>query len=290
MSPSFSGNADQDSADQAKSAMQRMAARLLGGAARAVAIDETEIAFRMLDAANSPGVMIDVGAHVGGSLAAFVKHGWTVHAFEPDAVNRQRLQQLAMHFRSTLHIDSRAVSDKSRKQVPFYRSDESTGISGLSAFRDSHTVAGTVDTVTLTDYLRQSAVQSVDFLKIDTEGFDLFVLYGFPWETMKPRAIVCEFEDAKTAPLGYSYHDMADFLQQKGYSLLVSEWYPIVRYGAQHRWRRFATYPYQLAEASSWGNLIAAENSAMLEKALPYCGELERRYHLQELTDNRTDP
>jgi hypothetical protein len=48
--------------------------------------------------------------------------------------------------------------------------------------------------------------QLVDFLKIDTESHDLFVHQGYPWECGKPAVIECEFEDAKTVPLGYTFH------------------------------------------------------------------------------------
>jgi hypothetical protein len=80
----------------------------------------------------------------------------------------------------------------------------------------------------------------VDFLKIDTEGFDLMVLKGYPWtQSPRPRVILCEFEDAKTVPLGYDFHQLAAFLVGEGYQLIISEWYPVKAYGGLHRWRRF---------------------------------------------------
>jgi FkbM family methyltransferase len=273
---------DGNSALRANQAMQRMAARLLGANTPRVVIDETDIAFRMLEAASRPGTMIDVGAHVGGSLGPFLLHGWTVHAFEPDAVNRQNLRRIETRFRTALHVDSRAVSDVDGREAPFYRSDESTGISGLSAFRDTHAEVGTVTTVTLASYMAERAVDNVDFLKIDTEGFDLMALRGYPWDRSTPRVIVCEFEDAKTRPLGYGYHDLAGFLVARGYRLIVSEWRPIVRYGVEHRWRRFAEYPRELTEPAAWGNLIAVSDETMYRAGLAHCRDLETRYHLWE--------
>ena len=86
------------------------------------------------------------------------------------------------------------------EKVPFYVSEESTGISGLSAFRDSHVAIGHVETVALRDV---ADIDRVDLLKIDTEGYEKFVLEGFPWERLRPSVVVAEFEDAKTKPLGY---------------------------------------------------------------------------------------
>jgi hypothetical protein len=107
-------------------------------------------------------------------------------------------------------------------------------------------------------------------------------LRGYPWDRSKPRVIVCEFEDAKTRPLGYDYHDLAGFLVARGYRLIVSEWRPIVRYGVQHRWRRFAEYPCELTESAAWGNLIAVTDETMYQAGLAHCRDLQTRYHLRE--------
>jgi hypothetical protein len=102
-------------------------------------------------------------------------------------------------------------------------------------------------------------INNVDFLKIDVEGVDYFVLKGVDWSVVAPDAILCEYEDNKTLHLGgggYSANDMAEFLCGLGYKLFVSEWYPIMRYGARHSFKRLLAYPCEI-DSSSWGNLIA---------------------------------
>ena len=71
-------------------------------------------------------------------------------------------------------------------------------------------------------------------MKIDVEGFERNVLDGYDW-AVRPDLIVLEFEDSKTVPLGYSWKDLADGLIDRGYQVLVSEWFPIERYGGSHR-------------------------------------------------------
>ena len=205
------------------------------------------------------GVMIDVGAHIGSALAGFLERGWKIWAFEPDHKNRAKLlERLAAHKnRDLVTLDTRCVSHTSQKNLPFFQSGESTGISGLSAFRDTHVEAQRVDTVSLSDYFADKEMPAVDFLKIDTEGHDLFVLQGFPWERNRPRVIECEFEDIKSKPLGYTTKDMADFLVGKGYTVYVSEWHPIQKYGQRHDWHRLHKYPCELACFEAWGNLLA---------------------------------
>ncbi|RLA44442.1 MAG: hypothetical protein DRR42_20480 [Gammaproteobacteria bacterium] len=234
--------------------------------------DEANIAFEALNASSRKGVMIDVGAHFGGSLLQFAEHDWDVFAFEPDAENREKLQA-KFGDNPNVHIDSRAVSDKSGQNVPFFGSHESTGISGLSAFHKSHEEKSTVSMTTLGIFMEEQCWVSptIDFLKIDTEGYDLNVLRSFPWGKTQPRIILCEFEDFKTQPLGYDYHDLAQFLVGKGYSLIISEWYPIERYGSSHRWRQFSRYPCELQHDDAWGNILAAKDEEVYASLVTLC-------------------
>jgi FkbM family methyltransferase len=213
--------------------------------------------------------MVDVGAHHGGALEAFAQSGWSVHAFEPDPSNRAELMSGPGRMPS-VHVDSRAITEIDGDQLELFTSDVSSGISTLTAFHPSHHATATVETVRLDTYLAR--IDRVDFLKVDTEGHDLFVLKTFPWSRLKPQALVCEFEDRKTVPLGYGYRDLAQFLVDQGYVVLVSEWYPIVEYGLSHRWRAMHRYPHQLASADAWGNLIAVE-----PRLLPRARRLARR-------------
>jgi len=250
-----------------------------------VHVDETGAVARMFQGAltatatasghDRAGVMIDVGAHHGLAMAPFLNLGWRIWAFEPDAANRAVLEdRLARHPRgSTVIVDRRAAAAEKREQLAFYRSEVSTGISGLSAFHDSHREVQRVDTVTLDEVMRDRGITAVDFLKIDTEGHDLFVLKGFPFNRVRPAVIECEFEDSKTVPLGYRFDDIARFLVDLGYRVYVSEWHPILRYGIAHDWCRLARYPCSLMDANGWGNLLAfaepPNEEALLAALLP---------------------
>lgn len=220
-------------------------------------IDESLIAAALLPHEPAPDkVMIDVGAHYGSSLRAFADRSWQIFAFEPDSDNRAVLERRFGNH-SNVHIDPRAVSDRAESSVTFYTSNESTGIRGLLPFHESHTQAADVEVTTLTDMMHDKALEHIDFLKIDVEGYDLAVLRGFPWQLTRPAVVLCEFEDAKTLQLGHRWDDIADFLVSQRYTVYVSEWYPIVRYGTRHDWRSIRQYPCSLSDPDGWGNLIA---------------------------------
>lgn len=222
-----------------------------------MAVDETGVVARLLrDRIGPSHVMLDVGAHFGTSASYFDALGWTIHCFEPDPNNRTKLAQ-RFGMKSNVTIDIRAVSDVPAKGVTFFQSDESTGISGLHAFRDTHRAAGEVDVTTIDEVTQDLALDRIDFLKIDVEGFDFSVLKGVPWDRLKPDAIECEFEDRKTLPLGYTYKEMAQFLLDKGYSVYLSEWHPIIRYGIRHDWYRLVRFPRVDLAPDAWGNIIA---------------------------------
>jgi FkbM family methyltransferase len=236
---------------------------------RSTSIDEVETVYKALDKVSwgpspGPSVMIDVGAHYGSSLRRFLEEGWGVYAFEPDHESRQKLlNRLGKSERLT--VDPRAVSDEIESSVTFYKSGESTGISGLSPFHPSHTESGTVETITLSRYIQETNIDRVDFLKVDTEGHDLAVLKGFPWSTHHPQFVVCEFEDSKTTNYGYRLEDLAEYLSGQGYSVFVSEWHPIESYGGSHRWNTYHRYPCTLQNPDAWGNLIGARTTEAAE-------------------------
>lgn len=221
---------------------------------RGVHMDELKVFYPFLP--KQDGVLIDVGAHMGGSCLRFLRRGWQVYAFEPDPEIRTQLEQNTAQ-QPNIHIDSRAVSKVSGREYPWYATQESTGAGTMKAFCSTHRQVGTVHTVTLSDFIQERGITHVDLLKIDAEGFDYMALQGFPFQRLRPAHIICEYEDSKTLPLGSSTHDLASLLLQQGYSVFISEWHPILRYGIRHQWRRFLPYPAEQYHSASWGNLLA---------------------------------
>ena len=233
--------------------------------------DETYLIYKMLEA-NKVGVMVDVGAHYGSSARPFAKNGWSVFCQEPDPNNRTHLLK-SLGKNSLVNIDPRAVGETPESGRVFYSSNESTGISGMLAFRDTHKQSATVDVTTVAEIIRERKLSHIDFLKIDVEGYDFGVLKGVPWDEVKPDIIECEFEDAKTKHLGHSWNDICDYLVERGYTVYVSEWHPIIRYGISHDWAALKRYPCELNDNDAWGNLLAFKNDPG-EKVL--CENLEK--------------
>jgi FkbM family methyltransferase len=227
--------------------------------------DEVYFIYKLLSNKVKSGIMIDVGACVGTSSENFAEDGWSIYAFEPDPSNRKNLVTNFKNFNNVI-IEPYAVSNKIEKDVPFYSSNISSGISSLVPFHDSHKELGKIETITLSSYIHKQEIKEVDFLKIDTEGFDLLVLQGIPWKIISPKIIICEYENNKTIPLGYDFYDLAGYLKDNGYHLVISEWYPIVQYGGNHKWRCFHTNPESIIDENSWGNIIGIKNEKWFDE------------------------
>jgi FkbM family methyltransferase len=230
-------------------------------------IDEAEVVASLATdcPSGSDSLLVDVGAANGAVSTRFLEMGWSVLAYEPDPDNRRQFElHVGKHPR--VQLSSAAVSDKPAKSVTFFTSQVSAGVSTLSAFHESHEPTARVDVVTLAEDLRARDVRHVDFLKSDAEGFDFFVLRGFDW-TCAPRFVLYEFENRKTAPLGYSLADSSAYMADRGYHLVYSVWEPIVEYGRRHRWRGLYTTPPADAE-TCWGNVLCFRDKKDAERCM----------------------
>ena len=169
MNDVFAGQRRPTPGSIAKRALGRLPERLERPVRYRLIPDETNLVYQVMRRNAASRVMLDVGACTGGALASFARDGWTVYAFEPDPTNRGKLVE-RWGGTPTVRIDPRGVSDRTASNVPFFRSDVSEGISGLSSFHESHRSAGTVETTTLEVFCRDEQITEVDYLKVDTEG------------------------------------------------------------------------------------------------------------------------
>lgn len=204
--------------------------------------------------------IVDIGAHVGSFCKKFAQKQWRVIAFEPEPNNRQELKQNLEGYKD-ITIIPKAVSNQENQKVPFYVSSEHWGIHSLQPFHATHEPTLTVETVRLDKTLESLKISDISLLKIDIEGADFLALQSFDFKSIKPEIVMCEFSDERSFPnFGYTHHDVAKYMENKGYKVFVSEWAPIKEFGRKgetsepHHFLQCAPYP--LNHKPSWGNLI----------------------------------
>ncbi len=129
------------------------------------------------------GMLFDVGANHG-SYTRFLRRlspGSHIHAFEPHPATFASLQQRTAA--STVTLVNMAVSD-TNGTMQLYDFADSDGSTQASLAQDSvgmfdaNTVCHRVETTTIDAYMARAGIETIDFLKVDTEGFDLNVLRG----------------------------------------------------------------------------------------------------------------
>lgn len=228
-------------------------------------VDESNIAINFFSKKFNNPVSIDVGAHMGYVTESLIKKGWNVYAFEPNPHVAKRLIEIIQKHKKNgkiIKYENKCIGDTENEDLTFYLSNVSHGISSLVPFHESHEEASfKVSTIRLDNYMKKNDINHVNFLKVDSEGYDYIVLKSYPWNLDKPDVIVCEFEDLKTKKkLNYTWKDMAEYIKDLGYNIIVSEWFPIVRYGIKHKWRTFKKYPCDLEDCNAWGNFICIKD------------------------------
>ena len=136
----------------------------------------------------SPRVIFDVGANTGQSMAVFAKlfPDATVFAFEPFPTSFKELKINAAGLSRVQVYPFALGSEQGRKTMFTFEANvtnsllqsapESAGLvpDGAMASRDPCEI----ESRRLDSFVRQAGVNRIDFLKVDTQGFELEVLSG----------------------------------------------------------------------------------------------------------------
>ncbi|MDQ4077233.1 MAG: FkbM family methyltransferase, partial [Chloroflexota bacterium] len=135
--------------------------------------------------ANPRPVCLDIGANEGQTITLLqrVFDDPTIHAFEPSHKLFQLLQSKNFGVRVSLHNVALGKEPAKREFINYEKSGLSSflalDVHGEHPFRDVEVEAREVVEVETVDrFLQQNRIDTIDLLKIDTQGFDLEVLSG----------------------------------------------------------------------------------------------------------------
>lgn len=168
-------------------------------------------------------VVIDVGANIGQYALYFAFHGKKVFAFEPMPSMIERLNT---------HIAMNNISDKITLVTKALTSSNGTLKFSLPKAENSGTASTVlgrsqntdelieVEGITLDDYLASINFQgSVDLIKIDIEGAELFALQGMKnlLSSQNKPVLILEMNDDMMKMAGYTPDGVVEFLKPFGY-------------------------------------------------------------------------
>lgn len=207
-------------------------------------------------------IMLDVGAHTGSSAFLFSKKKWIVHCFEPDKKNFYFLKKYFQKC-TNVHLNKLAVTDQNG-HINFYKSNVSDGISSVVKFHKSHSYSYKVYAIRLDSYLFKNKINQIGFLKIDVEGNDFNSLKSINLNKYNPQIILIEFEDNKFKNCNHSTIDILNYLESEKYHFMISEWFPIEKYGTKHKWKSLNNINQKKYNKKGWGNIIASRDHEFL--------------------------
>ncbi len=159
-----------------------------------------------------PKIIMDIGANEGEwcRLASETFPDSTIHAFEIVPETYEKLLCSTQGIDSIVHNNFGLSDQEGHITINIGASSEiatAFKIEGMQNHNDSYTKTVNCKTRKACDYLKERRIESIDFVKIDTEGMDYRVLKGFELHIKKIRAVQFEY-----GIFNISSHDLlADF-------------------------------------------------------------------------------
>ncbi len=145
----------------------------------------------------SDAVFVDIGANIGQHSLYMAQHCHKVHAFEPYAEVRQRLESgIALNQLANIEIHPVALGAQD-EQLDFYA--PKGGNTGTGSFLATHEaenneLVGQLQVVNGDAYVESLGLEHIDAVKIDVEGFEKNVLLGLQQTLAKYRpSVLMEF-------------------------------------------------------------------------------------------------
>ena len=183
---------------------------------------EREYVARLLDVIQPGDVIYDIGANIGYVslvLGARAPHATRILAFEPDPDN-------AAHLRTNIHCNGVqnitvyevALGNETGRCVLFVEGEVGTGTHSIVGSKDGRSRRIEVNVVSGADFVKQGH-PNPDILKIDVEGAEANVLYGFEplLERGLVREIFVEMHPERLAQAGTNAESLTRWLKHRGY-------------------------------------------------------------------------
>lgn len=161
----------------------------------------------------------DIGANMGFYtiwMSKFITEG-TIHAFEPDDLNFERFNKNILLNKIADNVKpNKCIVSESSGQLNF-----TTGLDGENHITNTAADDSLIkDTISLDLYALKNSVKNFKFIKIDTEGFELFVLKGAKQLMAENKISVIQLEiNNSVKNSNTKIEDLIDFINSNNYIL-----------------------------------------------------------------------
>lgn len=155
---------------------------------------------------------VDIGGHVGLWSKVLLRHFKTVHAFEPVALHRQAfIKNVGKEILSQAAFLYPCALGEQQGEISIHTTQGSSGDSWVEG-------AGSIPMYPLDDF----HIADIDFIKIDCEGYELFILKGATQTiaTWRPIIIV-EQKPNKATKFGLRDTECVNYLKKFDYKCVA---------------------------------------------------------------------
>ena len=149
------------------------------------------------------GVAVDIGAHVGLWSREFCQRFKRVYAFEPMAAHRECFLKNVQYDNFTLHPVALGERDGSVKMATV---DHSTGGTHIDPGQPGDTPMTTLDSY---------EIPTIDFMKLDCEAYEIYVLRGAKETLLRCKPVIC-IEQKNQGYFGNPRYIASDYLKSLG--------------------------------------------------------------------------
>jgi FkbM family methyltransferase len=155
---------------------------------------------REILAKSNPELCIDVGANIGEYTKEILEHTKSrVIAFEPVPTTFEKLRKETLLYSDRIQYENKGVGAINEELIIHFNSAASAHASFSEEVKQINYVTNkekvAVPVITLDSYFKDNNITKVDFIKIDTEGFESEVFKGAEkiFKELKPKFIQIEF-------------------------------------------------------------------------------------------------
>ena len=185
-------------------------------------------------------IFFDIGAHEGDSIILFSKNFSIkrIFSFEPSPLNFKKLSQNKRFIQNKfqdleINLENYALGSEKKKLLMNQLSETSSSTindidQNSKYFKKKNTFLNLrknenfikeveINQITLFDYIEKKKISKIDFLKIDTEGYEFNVLVGMGKYLKNVNLVMFEHHYHDMLVKNYSFSDIHDLLKRNNF-------------------------------------------------------------------------
>lgn len=190
-------------------------------------------------------IFFDIGAHKGETIDMFMLNFKinNFYSFEASPINFKFLRKNVLKYRDKkITIENLAIGSSSEsKSLKQVQESSSSTLSKINLdskyFKKKNKILNffskknyyeniNVEVKTLYDYLNLKLIKNIDFLKIDTEGYEFEVLLGLKYRLQNVRIILFEHHYDDMLKKGYTFTDINNLLAKYNFEQIYKSKMP----------------------------------------------------------------